>query len=237
MIRYEHLKIGFAMLTVEKIEKYISKDRKLRAAKVFEIIDFYKLDLDFFLDFICKHSIKITEPKIAAREKNKLLNELESLKVDNSKITCKQAAQLSKKYGFKELGTALKQYNIKFRYSKEKRADKAFFVRTKTWIENEDGELLFGKGQIELLKFVEEEGSILKAAKRMGISYKKAWLHLQSLQDNTKEVLIFTKQGRSKDSGTKLSPKALELMGKYVRLQKEVNEYANKKFKEFFIDC
>ncbi|TQR40187.1 hypothetical protein DMB95_08205 [Campylobacter sp. MIT 12-8780] len=107
-------------------------------------------------------------------------------------------------------------------------------VKTKTWIENADNELLFGKGKSELLEFIEQSGSILKASKLMGINYKKAWTHLQALQKNTEEELVITKQGRSKESGTKLTPRALELMKNYQILCKDIEEFANKRFEELF---
>ena len=107
-------------------------------------------------------------------------------------------------------------------------------LKTKTWIETSQGEMLFGKGKIELLEFIEKSGSILQAAKLMGINYKKAWMHLQSLQQDTKEELVITKQGRSKDSGTKLTPKAHSLMRNYKILCKDLESFANKRFEELF---
>lgn len=68
----------------------------------------------------------------------------------------------------------------------------------------------------------------------MGINYKKAWMHLQVLQKNSQEILVSSRQGRSKESGTKLTPRAMELMENYATLQKDIEEYANKRFKELF---
>ncbi|WP_234763193.1 hypothetical protein, partial [Campylobacter jejuni] len=47
--------------------------------------------------------------------------------------------------------------------------------------------------------------------------------------------LVSTRQGRSKESGTKLTPRAMELMENYSILQKDIEEYANKRFKELFL--
>lgn len=112
--------------------------------------------------------------------------------------------------------------------------NKKLMVKTKTWIANLDGEILFGKGKTELLECIEQTGSILKAAGVMGLNYKKAWVHLQTLQTNAGEELVIKRQGRSKDSGTKLTPRAKELMKNYEILQKDIEEYANKRFKELF---
>lgn len=117
----------------------------------------------------------------------------------------------------------------------KKKKGKQFIVRTKTWIENADGDLLFGRGKTELLELIGQTGSLLHASKLMGINYKKAWMHLQTLQKNSQEILVSTRQGRSKESGTKLTPRAMELMENYSILQKDIEEYANKRFKELFL--
>ncbi|TQR29518.1 hypothetical protein DMB92_07885 [Campylobacter sp. MIT 99-7217] len=117
-----------------------------------------------------------------------------------------------------------------------KKNKKKLFIRSKIWIENEDGELLCGQGKTELLEFILESGSILQASKLMGISYKKAWTHLQALQKAADEQLVIAKQGRSQVSGTKLTPKALELIQNYKILQHDLQIYANKRFAELFED-
>lgn len=107
-------------------------------------------------------------------------------------------------------------------------------VKTKTWLENEEGELIFGKGKTKLLEFIDQSGSLLKASKLMGLSYKKAWCHLQQIQNSTKEKLVLSKQGRSKESGSKLSLKAKEMMIKYQILQQDIENFANIRFNELF---
>jgi molybdate transport system regulatory protein len=42
-------------------------------------------------------------------------------------------------------------------------------------------EKLVGPGKLELLQFIQETGSISQAAKKMGLSYKKAWDRINSL--------------------------------------------------------
>lgn len=107
-------------------------------------------------------------------------------------------------------------------------------VKTKTWIANKDGEILFGKGKTELLECIDKTGSILKAAAMMEINYKKAWVHLDTLQTNAGEQLVIKRQGRSENSGTRLTERAKELMKNYEILQKDIENYANKRFKELF---
>lgn len=107
-------------------------------------------------------------------------------------------------------------------------------LKTKTWLENESGEIIFGKGKTELLELIDESGSLLKASKLMGLSYKKAWLHLQQIERMGEDKLVLSKQGRSKDSGSRLSLRAKELLIKYEILQKDIENFANLRFKQLF---
>lgn len=107
-------------------------------------------------------------------------------------------------------------------------------VRTKTWIENDRQELLFGKGKTEILEFIEQEGSIAKAAAKIGMSYKKAWTHIKILQENIADELVVSHKGGGGSGGTTLTPKARDLVAKYRQLQEEIEAFADKRFQELF---
>jgi molybdate transport system regulatory protein len=110
----------------------------------------------------------------------------------------------------------------------------AFHIKTKIWIENDHKDLLFGKGKTEILEQIEQEGSIAKAAEKMGLNYKKAWTHVKILQNNIEDELVVPQKGRGSGSGTTLTPKAKELIENYRKLQKEIEEFADKRFQELF---
>jgi molybdate transport system regulatory protein len=109
-----------------------------------------------------------------------------------------------------------------------------FYVKTKTWIENAEHELLFGKGKTEILELIEQEGSIAKAAEKLEMSYKKAWTHIKTLQKNIADELVIPQKGGAGTGGTTLTPKALELIRNYSQLQQDVESFANKRFLELF---
>ncbi len=112
--------------------------------------------------------------------------------------------------------------------------DAKLFVRTKTWIENADHELLFGKGKTDILELIEQEGSIAKAAEKLEMSYKKTWTHIKILQKNIADELVVPQKGGGGRGGTTLTPKALELIKNYSKLQEDIEEFANKRFLELF---
>lgn len=107
-------------------------------------------------------------------------------------------------------------------------------VRTKTWIENDRQELLFGKGKTEILELIAQEGSIAGAAKKMDMNYKKAWSHIKILQQNIEDELVVPQKGGRGAGGTVLTLKATELINKYRQLQKEIETFADERFKELF---
>jgi len=111
-----------------------------------------------------------------------------------------------------------------------------FHVRTKTWIENDQQELIFGKGKTEILELIEREGSIARAAEKMGLSYRKAWSHIKILQNQIDEDLVISIRGGGGSGGSQLTPKALELMAKYRMLQDDIEKFANQRFVELFVN-
>ncbi len=53
-----------------------------------------------------------------------------------------------------------------------------------------------------------------------GLIIKKLGCIYKPYKKNSQEILVSTRQGRSKESGTKLTPRAMELMENYSILQK-----------------
>jgi len=133
------------------------------------------------------------------RGKYTVMTQLKQMTDEKGRILCKDARDAAVGVGLKTIRGALKDYKIDVKYCqlgcfKEKKGKK-MRVKTKTWIENDEGELIFGKGKTEVLDVIAEVGSISKAAEILGMNYKKCWNHLQILQKNLKEELFTTKQG------------------------------------------
>ena len=109
-------------------------------------------------------------------------------------------------------------------------------VRVKVWIEDENKNLIFGSGKTEILEYIEQTGSIAKAAKLLDMNYKKAWSHIKILEEYIEDDLVIAKKGRGEDSGTKLTSKAKELISLYKTLDEDIKNYSKQRFKELFLD-
>jgi len=77
-----------------------------------------------------------------------------------------------------------------------------------------------GPGKISLLELINEIGSISGAAKEMGMTYRRAWHLLETLQSVLNEDVITTSVGGKKGGGAKLTPVGLELISLYREAEK-----------------
>jgi molybdate transport system regulatory protein len=76
-----------------------------------------------------------------------------------------------------------------------------------------------------LLEALEATGSINKAARTAGLSYKGAWLLLESACNLANETLLETATGGSGGGGTRLTPAARALLDAWRSLQTEQREF------------
>ena len=93
-----------------------------------------------------------------------------------------------------------------------------FRVNGSMWLEG-NGTRFFGPGPVELLQLIEETGSINQAAKKMSMSYKKAWEIVNRLNEIVGSPLVITATGGEKGGGSSLSDEAKQLIEWYLSLR------------------
>jgi molybdate transport system regulatory protein len=103
-------------------------------------------------------------------------------------------------------------------------------VNGSLWIEC-GAKKYFGPGPMELLERIEHTGSINKAAKQMGMSYKKSWEIINRLNKNVVRPLIETRTGGDKGGGSRVSPEAKQLIRQYKNLRKKFEHFLEKETK------
>ena len=94
-------------------------------------------------------------------------------------------------------------------------------IRIRCWIENE-GQKLFGPGPFQLLQLIDENGSIAAAAKKMDMSYKKAWDIINHLNNSLKDPVVISKKGGSKGGGAIVTSKGKELIHAFEVLNQKL---------------
>lgn len=111
----------------------------------------------------------------------------------------------------------------------------AFRIRSKTWLEV-DGQPFLGDGRFRLLSAVQRNGSINGAARELGISYRKAWAHLQDMEASSPFPLLTRRTGGRGGGASRLTAEALALMKRFERLSNLVNQAADCHFATCFAE-
>lgn len=99
-------------------------------------------------------------------------------------------------------------------------------------IESEDDRFL-GPGRVELLEKIIETGSISQAAKLMGMSYKKAWDLINSINQHTQKPIVTTQAGGEKGGGTIVTEEGKQLILAFKKLHKDIEIYLSQKLEAF----
>ncbi|WP_312024456.1 winged helix-turn-helix domain-containing protein, partial [Pandoraea apista] len=81
---------------------------------------------------------------------------------------------------------------------------------------------VFGPGRLTLLRAIEATGSISAAARRMGMSYRRAWLLVEAMNHEFREPLVTRHIGGVSGGGAQLTPFAQNLTAHYDTLIKEI---------------
>ncbi|RMA97527.1 winged helix-turn-helix domain-containing protein [Hydrogenothermus marinus] len=96
-------------------------------------------------------------------------------------------------------------------------------IKYRVWLE-EDGEIIIGIGRDELLKQIEETGSIRKAAENVGISYKKALEYIKAMEKRTGKKLVETFRGGKEGGGARLTPYAKKLSQEFEDIKSKFDK-------------
>jgi molybdate transport system regulatory protein len=88
----------------------------------------------------------------------------------------------------------------------------------------EVGTGVIGPGKIELLERLQAEGSITRAAQSMGLSYRRAWYLIDTLNAALGQPVADTKVGGEGGGGAGLTPFGQELVARYRAALAAVDE-------------
>ena len=90
-------------------------------------------------------------------------------------------------------------------------------IRAKAWITAGD-ETFLAYGRIVLLEKIRECGSISAAARGIGMSYRRAWWHVETMNRLARRPLVETAVGGKGGGGTRLTPEGEEAVRLYRAL-------------------
>jgi len=110
-----------------------------------------------------------------------------------------------------------------------------FRIRSKIWIEDKNGKVLFGPGRLKILEAVVRHGSIHAAAKELKISYRAVWEKIKNTEEGLGKPLLVRQRGGTAGGGSELTPLCKNLIEKFSSLQAHVEQEVDNLFERSFV--
>ena len=95
----------------------------------------------------------------------------------------------------------------------------SYKIKSRIWRESEN-HVLLGEGRVQLLKAIETEGSLSKAAKTLGLSYKKAWQLIDSVNKSAKNPVTINSTGGKGGGGAELTDYGKQLIAVFDEINR-----------------
>jgi len=78
-----------------------------------------------------------------------------------------------------------------------------------------------GPGKARLLELIAETGSISQAARRLGMSYRRAWLLVDAMNHDFKGPLVETARGGERGGGAQVTALGQEAAARYRAMEEK----------------
>jgi molybdate transport system substrate-binding protein len=105
-------------------------------------------------------------------------------------------------------------------------AGKDWTVGLRIWVER-SGRAVLGQGRLQLLEAIDRCHSISAAARQMGMSYRRAWLLVQSINEAAGQSLVITATGGNHGGGALLTPEGRCAVAVFREIQRQLRESAD----------
>jgi len=80
-------------------------------------------------------------------------------------------------------------------------------------------DIALGPGKADMLEQIRATGSISAAGRLMGMSYKRAWMMVESMNRCFRRPLVETAKGGARGGGAQLTPAGEEVLAQYRRME------------------
>jgi molybdate transport system regulatory protein len=105
--------------------------------------------------------------------------------------------------------------------------------RAKLWVEK-DGRIVLSDYRVQLLRHIDETGSLAEAAERMQLSYRRAWGKVREIEQNLGVKLVESAAGGAGGGGSRLTEEGRKLVGLYDRFRTSIDQDLTREFARAF---
>ena len=83
-------------------------------------------------------------------------------------------------------------------------------------------DIAFGPGKADLLQAIQRAGSISAAARSLDMSYRRAWMLVETMNSCFESPLVKSAKGGSGGGGAEVTPEGLALLQAFRRMEQSV---------------
>jgi molybdate transport system regulatory protein len=105
--------------------------------------------------------------------------------------------------------------------------------KSNLWIEK-DGEVVLSKWRVNLLRAIDQTGSISAAAEVMKVSYHRAWEKLHEMETRLGVALVETQTGGMHGGGARLTDAARDYVARFEKFSQGIDDIVAHHFVESF---
>lgn len=100
-----------------------------------------------------------------------------------------------------------------------------FTIRSKIWIADDHGKVVFGLGRYRILNAIDRSGSLQAAARELKMSYRAVWCRIKASEERIGRPLV-----ERKGKGSGLTEFAEDLMKQFRRLHAVVEKESDEMY-------
>ena len=94
-------------------------------------------------------------------------------------------------------------------------------------------DIALGPGKVDLLEAIAKTGSITAAARSLGMSYRRAWLLVDTMNLSFKSPVVETLTGGQKGGGARVTETGHEVLQRYLDMEAKAAASVKKDLAEF----
>lgn len=106
----------------------------------------------------------------------------------------------------------------------------------KIWLSTDKGENILGDGKWQILKAIEEHGSLMAATDALGLTYRRTWGNLKKIEKILGVSLLEKSRGGASGGSTHLSKEGKKMVNAFDKFHTKYDTLLNKAFDEFLSD-
>jgi molybdate transport system regulatory protein len=108
--------------------------------------------------------------------------------------------------------------------------------RLKIWLEGRDGLVALSDWRVGLLEAIARHGSLVAAARELGVPHRTAWQRLREMEERLGTRLVEASSGGAGGGESHLTPAAQDLMRRFEALRAGLDEQVVERFRVHFGD-